>query len=234
MADVPKVEMILVPAGAEYQAVQRALRRAQNPPRAIAIPAGSQALLTFLSHGPKPAADGGILLMGLGGSLSNQFSVGDRVLLRAVWDDTQAGRPLPYPCDGALTEAIAQRCPGVAIAEGVSCDRVITAIAEKRYLGDRYGAAVVEMEGASLLQALPNCPISILRVISDDCRHELPDISAAIAPDGSLRVRELAWRFLQRPIAALRLIRGSLQGLKVLEQTASHLFQRSGNSAIQR
>lgn len=80
------------------------------------------------------------------------------------------------------------------------------------------------MEGVTLLRALPDCPIAILRVISDDCHHELPDISAAIAADGSLRVATLMLSFLRRPLAALRLIRGSLRGLKALEQVVASLF----------
>lgn len=109
------------------------------------------------------------------------------------------------------------------MARGVSCDRVITTLAEKRQLGDRYDAAVVEMEGTTLLRCLPDCPIAILRVISDDCHHELPDISAAIGADGSLNVMTLVLSFLRRPVAALRLIRGSLQGLKALEYLAVEL-----------
>jgi len=34
----------------------------------------------------------------------------------------------------------------------------------------------------------------------------------------------LAWRMMRQPLAALRLMRGSLQGLKVLEQVTAQLF----------
>ncbi|MDA0867502.1 MAG: hypothetical protein O2890_14055, partial [Cyanobacteria bacterium] len=148
---------------------------------------------------------------------------GDGVLLETLWDEREG---VAYPCPGAVTAGLSQRLPQIKVARGVSCDRVITTIAEKRQLGDRYDAAVVEMEGTTLLRGLPGCPIAILRVISDDCHHELPDISAAIGADGSLKVITLALSFLRRPVAALRLIRGSLQGLKALERLAVELCQQ--------
>lgn len=225
-AAIPRVEVILVPVGAEYQAVQRAMKGAKNPPRVIPIPAGPAALQAFLDGwaGPALSATGGILLMGLGGSLAPQLGVGDGVLIEALRDGMAVDGGASYACHGPLTQWLAQRLPEVTLAQGVTRDRVITTLAEKRQLGDRYGADVVDMEGVTLLQGLPDCPIAILRVISDDCHHELPDISAVIDPDGSLRGRVLAGRFLQRPIAALRLIRGSLQGLKTLAQIATSLF----------
>jgi hypothetical protein len=222
---VPKIEVILVPTGAEYQAVQRGMRLVQHPPRVVPIPAGPIALQAFLARwaGPALSATGGILLMGLGGSLSPRLGVGDRVLVEALWDGRSVDLDRIYPCHGPMTQGLGQRLPDVTLAHGVTCDRVITTLAEKRQLGDRYGADVVDMEGVTLLQGLPNCPIAILRVISDDCHHELPDISAAIGPEGSLKPMVLTGRFLQRPLAALRLIRGSLQSLKALEHLAVSL-----------
>ncbi len=225
-ATIAGIEVVLVPAGAEYQAVLRAMKRLQHPPRVVPIPAGPQALQAFLAGwaGPALSAHGGLLLLGLGGSLSPKLGVGDSALISTLWDGTQGGSATAYHCHGPLTQWLAQWLPQVAVTDGVTCDRVITTIAGKRHLGDRYGAEVVDMEGVTLLQSLPDCPIAILRVISDDCHHELPDISTAIGPDGSLKPMVLAWRFLQRPIAALQLIRGSLQGLKALEQIAASLF----------
>lgn len=105
------------------------------------------------------------------------------------------------------------------------CDRVITTVAEKKRLSDRYQADVVDMESAVLLDAMPQTRIAVLRVISDDCSHDLPDMSGAIGPDGSLRAGTLAQSFLKRPVAALKFISSSLQGLKVLEQSTFALFK---------
>jgi hypothetical protein len=82
------------------------------------------------------------------------------------------------------------------------------------------------MEGAAVLEVLGQTGIAVamLRAVSDDCHHDLPDLSAAIAPDGSLRPLPLARSLLSRPIAASHLIRGSLAGLKQLERLTRQLF----------
>ena len=82
------------------------------------------------------------------------------------------------------------------------------------------------MEGAKVLEALEQKPaaVAILRVISDDCRHNLPDITSAISPEGSLQMFPLTISFLRRPVAAVRLIQGSLRGLQVLQGVTTELF----------
>lgn len=219
------VQVILVPAGAEYQAVMRGLKAVPHAPPVVAVPAGPAAFRAFLEtwEGRSRFEDQEILLIGLGGSLSPQHSVGDAILLEQVWDAAERDGSQGYFCDRTLTDELAQRL-GAPVGTGVTCDRVITTVAEKRRLGDRHQAAVVDMESAVLLAAMPQAKVAILRVISDDCGHDLPDIAGAIGPDGSLRADTLARSFLRRPFAALKFISGSLQALKTLEQITLTLF----------
>jgi hypothetical protein len=221
------IQVILVPAGAEYQAVMRGLKAVPHAPPVVAVPAGPAAFRAFLETWEDRSRfeDQGILLIGLGGSLSPQHSVGDGLLLEQVWDASAGDGAKGYPCDRTLTDELAQRL-GVSVERGVTCDRVITTVAEKGRLGNRYQAAVVDMESAVLLEAMPQAKVAILRVISDDCSHDLPDISGAIGPDGKLRADTLARSFLKRPVAALKFISGSLQALKTLEQITLVLFQQ--------
>ncbi len=212
-----KIQTVLVPAGAEYQAVKSGLSRVPNAPELVAIPAGAQGVKTFLET--RSIRQGGVLLMGLGGSLTPELNVGDGVVIEKIWQE--AGEV--FACDRTLTTQLAERL-GIATGTGVTCDRVITTVAEKKRLGDRYSASVVDMEGAVLLKALPERAIAILRVISDDCQDDLPDIAGAIAADGSLRPMYLALSFVKRPLSAIRFIRGSLKGLKALENVAFALF----------
>ncbi|MBF2079447.1 MAG: phosphorylase [Synechococcales cyanobacterium T60_A2020_003] len=196
-------------------------------PQLIAIPAGPEALKQFLEtekHQPWQTAKT-MLLMGLGGSLSPECEIGRGVLIDRVWNLLNPESPECTFCDSILTQTILQRCSSLSVATGVTSDRVITSAQEKRTLGDRYSASVVDMESAVLVQAIPHAQLAVLRVISDDCHHDLPNIEQAIAPDGSLRPVVLALRFLQRPLAAARLVRGSLKGLKTLEALALDLFQ---------
>ena len=219
------IQVILLPAGAEYQSVMRGLKAIPHAPKVVAVPAGPAAFRAFLEswEGQSRFADQEILLMGLGGSLSPKHSVGDAILLEQVWDDA-GGESQCFQGDRVLVESLAQRLK-LPIGTGVTCDRVITMVKEKRRLGDRYRADVVDMESAVLLEVMPQANVAILRVISDDCGHDLPDIAGAIGPDGSLRADTLARSFLKRPVAALKFISGSLQALKTLEQLTLTLFK---------
>ena len=221
------IQAVLVPAGAECQAVQRAMKQVETGPQIVPIPAGPAAMQRFLDteEGRPWQQSGTILLMGLGGSLSPDYAVGDGVLIDTVWSRFETKKPEASSCDSALTQWLAQRLPGISVVTGVTCNRVITTVEEKRHLGDRYGASIVDMESAVLLQAMPHTQIAILRVISDDCHHDLPNITGAIGPNGAIRPISLALCFLQRPRAAVRLIRSSLQGLKILEHLTFTLFQ---------
>ena len=214
-----RIHTVLVPAGAEYEAVKRGLGRVPTAPQLVAIPAGPEGLKRFLSgwEVPKPP---GLLLMGLGGSLCADHQMGAAIALHKVWN---AASGEAFACDAEMTAGVARQL-GIATGVGVSCDHVITSAVEKRWLGDRYSADVVDMESAVLLEGL-SVAVAILRVISDDCGGDLPDIGDAIAPDGSLRPVRMAIAFAKKPLAATRLIKGSLTGLKTLEQLAYRLFQ---------
>ncbi len=216
-----RIHTVLVPAGAEYKAVKRGLSRIQNAPQLVAIPAGPQGLKTFLCDWQVPdLRDEGLLLMGLGGSLSTEREVGKAIALQKVWN---AASEEVFACDAEMTEQIARQLK-IKTGTGVSCDRVITSALEKEQLGDRHAADVVDMESAVLLESLPNA-VAIVRVISDDCRGDLPDIGNAIAPDGSIRIRQMTLAFASKPQAAIRLIKGSLIGLKELERLSYALFR---------
>jgi hypothetical protein len=78
------------------------------------------------------------------------------------------------------------------------------------------------MEGFAVLEVFKE--VAMVRVISDDSHHNLPNIASAISPDGALLPLPLAMGMIRQPIAASRLILGSLRGLRVLENTTKLLF----------
>jgi len=108
----------------------------------------------------------------------------------------------------------------------LTSDRLVWSAAEKRQLYRQYQAEVVDMEGYAALQVLSpaNIPVAMVRVISDDCHRDLPDLNPALGADGSLQPLPLAMGLLQQPLAAARLIRGSLRGLRELGNVAAALF----------
>ncbi len=64
----------------------------------------------------------------------------------------------------------------------------------------------------------------MLRVVSDDLTGDIPNLDSAIDPNGNLQTWPMAIAFLQQPLAAIRLIKGSLRGLKTLQQITTQLF----------
>jgi Phosphorylase superfamily len=210
---------ILVPQGAEFQAVQRGVGR-QSHVRVRAIPIGKQPVTDWLGRwqGAEEFAEAtrsGLLVMGLCGSLTPDLGVGSAVLYESCTDFDH----VELPCVGhPRLEKLA--LPRV---RGVSADRVIWSAAEKREVATRYGTAVVDMEGMAVLRCCQPLGIAVtmLRVVSDGATADLPKLEGAIDGAGNLRALPLALGLLREPVAALRLIRGSLRGLGIL-QTIAH------------
>ncbi len=235
-----KIRFVLVPAGAEHWAVKRGLSRVKDAPQLVAIPAGPQGVSRFLDRFLEVWKEGSllqgsnVLLMGLAGGLSSEHRVGDAMVLRRVWHDCtgegEGDGDEVVECDFELTGQVAKRLR-CEMGIGVTCDRVITTVKEKQGLGDRYSADVVDMESATLLKVFSESTklglpkVVILRVISDACDHDLPDISRAVAPDGALNTRMLFRQFVARPGAAIRFIKNALIGLSRLSKQASVLFE---------
>ncbi|MBD2345926.1 5'-methylthioadenosine/S-adenosylhomocysteine nucleosidase family protein [Anabaena subtropica] len=225
------IDTIFVPQGSEYGAVCRGLRRISGKiPKVVAIPVGVKPLTTYLQQWQKQehwqnAQQSKVLVMGLCGSLTTDHCVGDVVLYESCIYQQRL-----QECDRSLTtkiySALQTQYPALNLVKSLTSDRVVCSAVEKRYLGETLGADVVDMEGFAALELLNKvgATVAMLRVVSDDCRHDIPDITAAINVDGSLQPLPLTLSFLRQPIAATRLIRGSLRGLKVLEQLTTSLF----------
>lgn len=218
------ITTILVPQGAEYKAVCRGLSGVTGSiPTVVAIPVGMKPLLKYLQQG-EFLAPSRVLIMGICGSLSDHYTVGDIVLYQ---DCVYQGKRLE--CDRTFTaqlhSAISEKA---SLVKSMTSDRVIWSAAEKRRLGEM-AADVVDMEGFTALEFFnaAGVTVAMLRVVSDDCQHDIPDLTPAINSDGSLNPFPLAMGMLRQPLAATRLIRGSLTALKVLEQVTNRLF--SGN-----
>lgn len=215
---------LLVPRGAEYKAVKRGLRRAGSAADIIAVPAGA-AIEDFVKRLESRRRLGkNLLLMGLGGGLCRDWEVGRSLLLSKAWN---AANGLYLRCDDELTQQVSAKLSGLDVGVGVTSNRIVTIAAEKRQLGDRYQAKVVDMESFYLMQALPHRRIAVLRVVSDACDRDLPDISLAINSDGTLNAVRLIIGFAQKPLPAVQFIKSSLRGLRQLEEIAFSLFEKS-------
>ncbi|MEH2313187.1 MAG: phosphorylase [Nostoc sp.] len=220
------INTILVPQGAEYKAVSRGLSGVTaSIPTVVAIPVGMKPLLKYLQQSQRNGqflAPSRVVIMGICGSLSDRYTVGDIVLYQ---DCVYSGKR--QECDRTFTAQLhSQISEKVSLVKSLTSDRMICSPSEKRHLGETLAADVVDMEGFTALEFFNTVGVDVamLRVVSDDCQHDIPDLTSAINSDGSLNPFPLAMGMLRQPLAATRLIRGSLKSLKVLEQLTNRLF----------
>ncbi len=224
MSKFSAIPIILAPQGAEYQAVCRGLNSLNSPkPLVLPIPIGCKSLTKHLEKLHFPDLPQNVLLMGLCGSLSGQYAIGDVVVYQECINQIN----LSQFCSSELTLLMHNKLKEKAyLVRGLTSDRIIYSASEKRHLGQLYNADVVDMEGFAALEVLNKIGISVgmVRVISDDIHHELPNLASAISPDGALMPLPLALGMIRQPIAATRLIWGSIHGLRVLEKVTTKLF----------
>ncbi|MBH8574125.1 phosphorylase [Nostocaceae cyanobacterium CENA369] len=222
------IHTILVAQGAEYKAVCRGLSRVTGlRPTIQPIPVGIQPLTKYLQEWSKDEnfrniIQPRVLVMGLCGSLNKRYAIGDIVLYQNC--NYQGNL---QECDRTFTAQLHSLLQeNVSLVKSVTSVRVICSAAEKQHLGKTLATDVVDMEGFAVLDFFKNIGVAVamLRVVSDDCQHDIPDLSSAISSDGSLQPLPLAINLLRQPIAATRLIRGSLKGLKVLEEVTNLVF----------
>ena len=213
------IDTIIVPRGSEYNSVCRGLSPTKNnhQPQVISIPLGIKSLSDYLWQ--QPIQGKNVLMMGVCGSISPDYGVGDIVIYEDCFYQEQS-----YPCDPFLTRQLQQQL-GLPLVRGLSSDRLIVKAQEKSHLNQLYQAQVVDMEGFAALNILQQqrSAVAMIRVVSDDCDYDLPNLEKAIAPDGNLKPLPLASAMIRQPLAAMRLIRGSLIALRKLEGISSLL-----------
>lgn len=224
------IDTILVPQGAEYRAVCRgcppSLGSDQSKLELIPIPIGPEALRCYLTDRLSTRAfqpGSKVLVLGLCGSLTACFDVGNAVIYQACVNGASATLP-SLPCEVGLTQDLSQLFqPSLQLVTALTSDRLIHVATEKQSLGHATQAEVVDMEGYTILEVLRQAGVAVamIRVVSDGIERDLPDLTAAFGKDGSLRPLSLAWGMIQRPIAASYLIQGSLRGLSVLSKAAT-------------
>ncbi|NEQ99008.1 MAG: 5'-methylthioadenosine/S-adenosylhomocysteine nucleosidase [Cyanothece sp. SIO2G6] len=262
------IDLILVPQGAEYQAVVRGLEAWMGQcPEVLSLPIGPAAVRRRLQsqhqNGQLPNVDGQrVLLLGLGGSVSPAYQVGDVLVLKDMVSRNSVALPSDgtttgpdaglgdgqtawqsYGCDRPLTDALYQHLQvsqslspsfQIAMKTGVTSDRLLTTAQEKQQVGQQCQASCVDMEGTSVVATMEEwgAKVSIIRVISDDCHTPIPDLTPAINAAGNLQFGSMLRIFARHPVAATNLIRGSLAGLQRLQLITTWLGQKRNSSTL--
>jgi uridine phosphorylase len=210
------IDAILVPQGAEFAVVARACKSVP----VVAVPAGA-ALAGYLATMPI-ATWQSVLMLGLCGSLDDSYRIGDVVLCRATI--SPAGREME--CDRALLDTLSSiLTPSPDRVLALTSPNVVFRAADKQEYRSRFNAKVVDMEGqiAQTILAERGIALGSVRVVSDDNDRDLPDLSQAFDDRGRLQAWPLARSLLTSPLAGVRLVRGSLQALAVLDRVARQL-----------
>jgi uridine phosphorylase len=193
----------IVPRGAEAAAVRHAAARI------IIVPAGAASARAL----PPIASDELVVVTGLCGALDDV-----RVGTVVVYDEVSDATGKRYACDAS----IAAKLSGAQCVAAYTADHVVTEIAERRDLAARSGARVVDCEGTHLAAELAarGVRVTMVRVVSDDARRDLPDIADAIDEEGRVRPLRLAIAFARKPRAALAFIGDVRRALRELTRVA--------------
>lgn len=237
---MPKIDLILVPQGAEYQAVVRGINQAKSyEPLIVPIPMGVSALEKYLDKYlsswlksekllKKQPNTLQVVVLGLCGGLSPQYQCGDVVISHDCTYVKKNAVILKQFAHRDLTTWLEYRLRNQArVVSTLTSDRVICTQAEKLQLHQQTQSSVVDMEGFTILQQLnpQGMAVGMVRVVSDNSDLDLPEINSAISEDGALLTFPLIKSFVVKPKAAVMLIRGSWQALQVLKQIAFSLVR---------
>ncbi len=221
-----------MPQGAEFAAVQRGLRDvpAIDRPEVVAIPAGLTPADQFFGayksaqgqHEDQPEGDPSELvdtakplLLGLCGSVSPELTIGTAIAYRSIRRQTQPDEDYRLtPPEALLNLAELHDTP----VDALNVDLAVCTVEEKQAIARDFRGfsrdfkiAVIDMESVALLRRFPQA--AIVRVVSDDLAGNIPNLSRAFDDRGTLQPLALAAAFARQPIAAARLIRGSLLAL---------------------
>lgn len=214
ISNFPKI-LILVPQGAEYQAVRKNLKANQNLV-ILPIPIGCPAVGKYLEGLTNLQQFQQAIAMGLCGSLNPQLKVGNIVIYTECLDLTKQQTQTQF-LECVLKPNIRNK---FTLVKALTSDRLIHLASEKQYLYQTTQTDVVDMEGYVILEFFKklNIPVGMIRVVSDDSNYDLPNLERAIDQNGNLKPLKMAIAFGRQPQAAFRLIQGSLKSLQVLSR----------------
>ncbi|MFN0112912.1 MAG: hypothetical protein ACKVZH_28970 [Blastocatellia bacterium] len=112
-------------------------------------------------------------------------------------------------CASAVKKFSDAHFSSVHCGAGITTDQIVTDAADKLRLGEQHQALAVDMESFDVLQVAAelNLPAMVIRVISDEASHDLPDFNYAAEADGAINHRRMAVAMLRRPVASVRFLR---------------------------
>lgn len=138
----------------------------------------------------------GIVSFGLAGALRDGLDIGDWVVASHVAGAIEADT------DPAWRDAALARLPGARAGIAYADGRMIDSVAEKRRLGIKAGASIVDMEShiAAKIARRHGLPFAVIRCVSDRVDHMLPHaITVSMRPGGAIDGLAMLGSLLRRP-----------------------------------
>jgi hypothetical protein len=208
-----RFDAIIVPRGAEARAVERGW----PPPRpAIREVSAGAAAGAGLVNGRLMAT---AVVLGVCGALDPALRVGDAVVYERVVDGAEV-----LDLDPELAAVCAVTCDRAPVT-AATVPHVLGDVAAKAALRAATRAAVIDMEAAAIIRACyeRGVRVAMVRVVSDDAAHELPDLTGIYDASGALLPAPLARALLRRPASGARFVANALRALRALRFVAGRL-----------
>lgn len=164
-----------------------------------------------------------LIVSGLAGGLDPELKIGDAI----VYDqclDAREYKENPFPKTEklavetmnrqadlvrALLDALRKTSLNCFYGFGITVSQVVINSQDKLWLGQQHQALAVDMESFDIVQVAAEfgVPAAVVRVVSDEAGHDLPDFNLVNDADGSVNPRRIAAAMLQRPTASARFLR---------------------------
>lgn len=142
-----------------------------------------------------------VIIAGYAGSLTPDLVVGDVVVSARALSES-----------GEIVDFIEPKPPFSARLGNdgtlLTVDRFIGSVGEKRELGERLGAVIVDMESLYIgrIAKERGLPCIGIRVISDDLKMEIPNLSGLLNREGEMEMARAAGFFRRHPGAIFPLL----------------------------
>jgi nucleoside phosphorylase len=182
---------------------------------------GARGFAEWLTHHLAENRYDALIVAGLAGALDPRLKTGDAVVYDCCLDAREAiEEPSPQhsPIQQShkqtdLVRALLDALRGTELnsfyGSGITVCHVVINAQDKLWLGQQHQALAVDMESFDVLQVAAKCdvPAVVVRVISDETAHDLPDFNSATDTEGTINPRQMATAMLQRPVASARFLR---------------------------
>ncbi len=215
--------LILVCDGDEFKAVNKGFVNKNNNINIQPLPIGIEPVNKLFNN--KKYSGEKILLIGLGGSLSSDYKVGD-ILIYESCGYFLKGKFIQKNCDRSLNNVLKSKF-NTPLVKGLTTDKLIASPQDKSQLNQESNCTVVDMESYAVMNHFES--VAVVRIISDNFDEFLPDLNSAITLEKKLDKLKMTIAFIKEPLKAIKLIKNALISLNKLEEISKQISELMEN-----